>query len=267
MKGRIVAASVVSAALALALAGCGSQQDASRTMTDEEIMAAIERGDDETLSKAREEAQAAIEDALVEFEALTDEEREALRESILSEVEARLANVGTTTVNRYVTEKAGDTYVTETHPTYVTEENTYVTQGEEVPPRIEDGMAIPVAWDVQREFVYVQNEYVFETYTVNEIEARAYNFASDTPYAGGGYAYRIEVTVSGTLDRVVDAPPDVAFPMISGYCLPVDLLMDPYDEPIDGLIAPHNDYDAGTFTITYSINTNALPDQIYAVMK
>ena len=40
MKGRIVAASVVSAALALALAGCGSQQDASRTMTDEEIMAA-----------------------------------------------------------------------------------------------------------------------------------------------------------------------------------------------------------------------------------
>lgn len=56
MKGRIVAASVVSAALALALAGCGSQQDASRTMTDEEIMAAIERGDDKTLSKAREEA-------------------------------------------------------------------------------------------------------------------------------------------------------------------------------------------------------------------
>ena len=162
MKGRIVAASVVSAALALALAGCGSQQDASRAMTDEEIMAAIERGDDETFAKAREEAQAAIDDALAEFEALTDEEREALRESILSEVEARLANVGTTTVNRYVTEKAGDTYVTETHPTYVTEENTYMTQGEEVPPRIEDGMAIPVAWDVQREFVYEHGEYVTE---------------------------------------------------------------------------------------------------------
>lgn len=185
MKGRIVAASVVSAALALALAGCGSQQDASRAMTDEEIMAAIERGDDETFAKAREEAQAAIDDALAEFEALTDEEREALRESILSEVEARLANVGTTTVNRYVTEKAGDTYVTETHPTYVTEENTYMTQGEEVPPRIEDGMIVPSYWDVQRVFVD-QGECVTETHTVTDIEARAYNFASDTPYAGGG---------------------------------------------------------------------------------
>lgn len=53
MKGGIVAASVVSAALALALAGCGSQQDASRTMTDEEIMAAIERGDDNALQGPR----------------------------------------------------------------------------------------------------------------------------------------------------------------------------------------------------------------------
>lgn len=185
MKGRIVAASAVSAALTLALAGCGSQQDASRTMTDEEIMAAIEQGDDETLAKAREEAQAAIAAALAEFEPLTDEEREALRESILSEVDARLTNVGTTTVNRYVTEKAGDTYVTETHPTYVTEENTYVTQGEDVPPRIEDGMIVPSYWDVQRVFVD-QGECVTETYTVTDIEARAYNFASDTPYAGGG---------------------------------------------------------------------------------
>lgn len=216
MRGRIVAASAVSAALALALAGCSTQQDSSRTMTDEEILAAIEQGDADTLAKAREEAEAAIEKARAEFEPLTDEERAELRESILSEVDARLADAGSTTANRYVTEKAGDTYVTETHPTYVTEENTYVTQGEEVPPRIEDGMAIPVTWDIQREFVYVQNEYVSEIYTVNEIEARAYNFASDTPYAGGGYAYRIEVSVSRTLDRVVDAPPDVAFPMVSG---------------------------------------------------
>ena len=267
MKGRIVAASAVSAALALALAGCGSQQDASRTMTDEEIMAAIEQGDDETLAKAREEAQAAIEDALVEFEALTDEEREALRESILSEVEVRLANVGTTTVNRYVTEKAGDTFVTETHPTYVIEENTYVTQGEEVPPRIEDGMAIPVAWDVQREFVTVQNEYVSESYTVADVEAHVYSFAPDTPYAGGDYAYRIEVTVTGTLERVVDAPPGMAFAQSSGYMLPVSMLMNPYDVAVDMLRSAHNDYDSGTFTNTYSINTNALPNNIYAAMK
>lgn len=53
MKGRIVAASAVSAALTLALAGCGSQQDASRTMTDEEIMAAIEQGDDNARQGSR----------------------------------------------------------------------------------------------------------------------------------------------------------------------------------------------------------------------
>lgn len=267
MKGRIVAASVVSAALALALAGCGSQQDASRAMTDEEIMAAIERGDDETFAKAREEAQAAIDDALAEFEALTDEEREALRESILSEVEARLANVGTTTVNRYVTEKAGDTYVTETHPTYVTEENTYVTQGEEVPPRIEDGMAIPVAWDVQREFVYEHGEYVTDTYTVESIEARAYNFAPDTPYAGGGYAYRIEVTVSGPFEHIDNTPSEMgSSPIATPEYLPVSIYLDPYDVLISDVRA-YQDLSDGTFSGTMVVNTNALPESVYAVME
>lgn len=252
------AMAAVSAGLVLTIAGC-SMQPADTGMTDEEIMAAIEAGDAETLEKSKAATDEAIDAALADFDGFTDEERDALRASIMAEVEERLAGVGGMTVNRYVTEEH-PTYVTE-NKTYVTEENTYVTQGEEKPPRIEDGMEISVDWGAGK--VYVDDDgCVFE---VESVEARAYNFAPDTPYAGGGYAYRLEVKVKGSFKPVEHDDPNIGYAQHSGWSLPVDMTLDPHGIRMDGEKSARCDYDDHTFENTYSMPVNMLPERIYAV--
>lgn len=244
------AMAAVSAGLVLAIAGC-SMQPADTGMTDGEIMAAIEAGDAETLEKSKAATDEAIEAAFAGVDEFTDEERDALRASIMAEVDKRLSGLGGTTVNRCVTEE---------HPTYVTE-NTYVTQGGEKPPRIEDGMEVAVDWGVEK--VYVDDDGC--VFTVESVEARAYNFAPDTPYAGGGYAYRLEVKVKGSFKPVEHDDPNIGYAQHSGWSLPVDMMLDPHDIRMNGEGSAECDYDDHTFENTYSMPVNMLPERIYAV--
>ena len=258
-------AAAISAGLVLALSGC-SMQTTDTGMTDEEIMAAIEAGDAETLRQSKAATDEAIKTALESIDEFTDEERDALRASIMAEVDKRLSGIGGTTVNKYVTEQhptyvtENKTYVTEEHPTYVTE-NTYITQGEEKPPRIEDGTEISAEWNIEK--VYKEGEL---TFTVGSIEAHAYNYAPDTPYAGGGYAYRIVVTVRGSIDR--PAPEDGQGTGIAGsWNLPADMMFAPYDLRMGANRWSDCDYDANAFINTYSIPVNMLPERIYAAAE
>ena len=258
MKMRI-AAVAASGAIALAIAGCASQT-ADVGMTDGEIMAAIEQGDADTLAKAKAATKQAVDDAVAGIDGLTDEERADLKADIMAEVEKRLSEVGGTVVNRYVTEEY-PTYTTQEGDTYVTEENTFVTQGEEKPPRIEDGVSIPAEWEVGDTFVDSDGC----VFTVESVEAHAYNFAEDTPYAGGGYAYRIEVEVAGSFVEK-EHDPSVGHSMHSGWPLPVSMVMHPYDVLMSGGSASC-DYDDHTFENTYTMNVNMLPERVYAVAE
>lgn len=259
MKRTGIAVVAVSGALAMALAGC-SAQPASGGMTDEEIMAAIEQGDADTLEKAKAATSEAIDDAVAGIDQFTDEEREKLKADIMAEVEKRLDGIGGTTVNRYESvTKEYPTYTTQEGDTYVTEENTYVTQGAEKPARIEDGTPITVDWGIGKTFTD-DDGCVFK---VEKVEARAYNFAPDTPYAGGGYAYRIEVRVSGSFTPP-EPDPDGAMAMHSGYSLPVDMVLSPYGVRMNGERGASCSYDAGTFENTYTMAVNMLPERISA---
>lgn len=70
-------------------------------------------------------------------------------------------------------------------------------------------MFVPLMWDAERVSSFDLGEYVKGTYFVDYVEAHDLNFAPDTPYTGGNYTYRIEVSVSGFLEHEVNLPPDI----------------------------------------------------------
>lgn len=250
-KTKAIAAIMMLAILLLVCAGCSNSD--SHTMTDDEIRQAIEEGDKATLEQAKLDAKEAIDDAFLDFDFgdLSDEQIKALRDRIMDGVDHKVGN--TTVVNRYVT---NETKASSSNQKY---------------PRITDGLAIPVNYDVQRMFTEeVKN--TLSTFTVSRVTAQAFNFSSNTPYAGGAYAYKITVTIEGTCSSEQTDLTDNGFgeqvsasPICLPSKLPIGFRLSPYDVPItDSSLSV--DSESGTFKATYTINTNMLPKSVYAYM-
>lgn len=262
------AATAACIALAASLAGCAAQQD-QRGMTDDEIREAIKQGDEQTAAQIRSEMDSAIDKALAGYK-MSDAEKQSLRESILSEVDGKIAaanNGGV--VNRYVTEqhvtqKPADEYVTNVsnvtneYPTYITEQSAKL-------PRIDDGTPIQISLASPAKATDSHGC----TYEITSLTATAYNFAPDTPYAGGGYAYRITAKATVTYipyymqpGYVQDQNGSVSVHPIPSRAL--ELTLSPYDIVANNGNSGSTYLDDTTIEFTTTINTNMLPEKITA---
>lgn len=262
------AATAACIALAASLAGCAAQQD-QRGMTDDEIREAIKQGDEQTAAQIRSEMDSAIDKALASYK-MSDAEKQSLRESILSEVDGKIAaanNGGV--VNRYVTEqhvtqKPADEYVT--NVTNVTNEYpTCITEQSAKLPRIDDGTPIQVSLASPAKATDKDGC----TYEITSLTATAYNFAPDTPYAGGGYAYRITVKATVTYIPYYMQPGYVHDPNETASMHPMpsralELTLSPYDIVVDNGSSGSTHLDETTMEFTQTINTNMLPEKITA---
>lgn len=265
---RKAAATAACIALAASLAGCAAQQD-QRGMTDDEIREAIKQGDEQTAAQIRSEMDSAIDKALAGYK-LSDAEKQSLRESILSEVDGKIAaanNGGV--VNRYVTEqhvtqKPADEYVTNIsnvtneYPTYIAEQSAKL-------PRIDDGTPIQISLASPAKATDSHGC----TYEIISLTATAYNFAADTPYAGGGYAYRITVKATATYIPYYEQPgynrdPNDRYPLYPTPSRAFDLTLSPYDVAPDNEISGSTYLDERTIEFTQTVNTNMLPEKIAA---
>lgn len=260
------AATAACIALAASLAGCAAQQD-QRGMTDDEIREAIKQGDEQTAAQIRGEMDSAIDKALAGYK-LSDAEKQSLRESILSEVDGKIAAANNgDVVNRYVTEqritqKPADQYVTNVtneYPTYITEQSAKL-------PRIDDGTPIQISLASPAKATDKDGC----TYEITSLTATAYNFAPDTPYAGGGYAYRITVKATVTYIPYYMQPGYVRDPNedVMQHTLqlqPFELTLSPYDVVVDNGNSGAKHIDETTIEFTQTINTNMLPEKITAV--
>lgn len=259
------AATAACIALAASLAGCAAQQD-QRGMTDDEIREAIKQGDEQTAAQIRSEMDSAIDKALAGYK-MSDAEKQALRESILSEVDGKIAAInGGGVVNRYVTEqnvtqKPADQYVTNVtneYPTYITEQSAKL-------PRIDDGTPIQVSLASPAKATDKDGC----TYEITSLTATAYNFAPDTPYAGGGYAYSITVKATATYVPYYEQPgyvrdPNESVPMHPMPSRALELTLSPYDVAVNNGISGSTYLDETTIEFTQTINTNMLPEKITA---
>lgn len=259
------AATAACIALAVSLTGCAAQQD-QRGMTDDEIREAIKQGDEQTAAQMRSEMDSAIDKALAGYK-MSDADKQALRESILSEVDGKIAaanNGGV--VNRYVTEqhvtqKPADQYVTNVtneYPTYITEPSAKL-------PRIEEGTPIQISLTGPAKATDSHGC----TYEITSLTATAYNFAADTPYAGGGYAYRITVKATVTYIPYYMQPGFVRDPNEGVMIHPMpsralELTLSPYDVVVDNGSSGSNRLDDTTVEFTQTVNTNMLPEKITA---
>lgn len=265
------AATAACIALAASLAGCAAQQD-QRGMTDDEILEAIKQGDEQTAAQIRGEMDSAIDKALAGYK-MSNADKQALRESILSEVDGRIAAINDGgVVNRYVTEqnvtqKPADQYVTNvTNATNVTNEYpTYITEQGAKLPRIDDGTPIQVSLTSPAKATDSHGC----TYEVTSLTATAYNFAADTPYAGGGYAYRITVKATATYIPYYEQPGYVRDPYgdVMVHPMPsraLELTLSPYDVSVNNGISGSTYLDETTIEFTQTINTNMLPEKISA---
>lgn len=262
------AATAACIALAASLAGCAAQQD-QRGMTDDEIREAIKQGDEQTAAQIRSEMDSAIDKALASYK-MSDAEKQSLRESILSEVDGKIAaanNGGV--VNRYVTEqhvtqKPADEYVTNVsnvtneYPTYITEQSAKL-------PRIDDGTPIQISLTSPAKATDKDGC----TYEITSLTATAYNFAPDTPYAGGGYAYSITVKATVTYIPYYMQPGYVHDPNggVAMHSMPpraLELTLSPYDVVVDNGSSGSTHLDDTTIEFTETINTNMLPEKINA---
>ena len=264
-----VAATAACIALAASLAGCAAQQD-QRGMTDDEIREAIKQGDEQTAAQIRSEMDSAIDKALAGYK-LSDAEKQSLRESILSEVDGKIAaaNNNGGVVNRYVTEqhvtqKPADEYVTNVsnvtneYPTYITEQSAKL-------PRIDDGTPIQISLASPAKATDKDGC----TYEITSLTATAYNFAPDTPYAGGGYAYRITVKATVTYIPYYMQPGYVRDPNEGVMVHPIpsralELTLSPYDVAINNGISGSNHLDETTIEFTETVNTYMLTEKITA---
>lgn len=258
------AATAACIALAASLAGCAAQQD-QRGMTDDEIREAIKQGDEQTAAQIRSEMDSAIDKALAGYK-LSDAEKQSLRESILSEVDGKIAaaNNGGGVVNRYVTEqhvtqKPADEYVTNEYPTYITEQSAKL-------PRIDDGTPIQISLASPAKATDKDGC----TYEITSLTATAYNFAPDTPYAGGGYAYRIDVKATVAYVPYYMQPgynrePNEPVAQHTLRLQPFELTLSPYDVVLDNGSSGAKHLDETTIDFTQTINTNMLPEKITAV--
>lgn len=267
---RKAAATAACIALAASLAGCAAQQD-QRGMTDDEIREAIKQGDEQTAAQIRSEMDSAIDKALAGYK-MSDAEKQSLRESILSEVDGKIAAANNSggVVNRYVTEqhvtqKPADEYVT--NVTNVTNEYpTYITEQSAKLPRIDDGTPIQISLASPAKATDKDGC----TYEITSLTATAYNFAPDTPYAGGGYAYRITVKATVTYIPYYMQPGYVRDPNegVMQHTLqlqPFELTLSPYDVVVDNGNSGAKHIDETTIEFTQTINTNMLPEKITAV--
>lgn len=260
------AATAACIALAASLAGCAAQQD-QRGMTDDEIREAIKQGDEQTAAQIRGEMDSAIDKALAGYK-MSDAEKQALRESILSEVNGKIAAInGGGVVNRYVTDqnvtqKPADQYVTNVtneYPTYITEQSAKL-------PRIEDGTPVQISLASPAKATDSDGC----TYEITSLTATAYNFAPDTPYAGGGYAYRITVKAMVTYIPYYEQPGYNRDPngSVMQHGMPLqafNLTLSPYDVTPDTVISGATSLDATTHEFTETFSSNMLPEKITAV--
>ena len=262
------AATAACIALAASLAGCAAQQD-QRGMTDDEIREAIKQGDEQTAAQIRSEMDSAIDKALAGYK-LSDAEKQSLRESILCEVDGKIAAINNGgVVNRYVTEqqvtqKPADEYVTKVtnvtneYPTYITEQSAKL-------PRIDDGTPIQISLASPAKATDSHGC----TYEITSLTATAYNFAPDTPYAGGGYAYRITVKATVTYIPYYEQPGYIRDPHEGVMMHPMpsralELTLSPYDIVMDNGISGSNRLDDTTIEFTETVSTNMLPEKITA---
>lgn len=259
------AATAACIALAASLAGCAAQQE-QRGMTDDEIREAIKQGDEQTAAQMRSEMDSAIDKALAGYK-MSDAEKQSLRESILREVDGKIAAInGGGVVNKYVTEqqvtqKPTDQYVTNVtneYPTYITE------QGAKL-PRIEEGTPIQVNLAGPAKATDKDGC----TYEITSMTATAYNFAPDTPYAGGGYAYRITVKATVTYIPYYEQPGYNRDPngSVMQHGMPsrvFELTLSPYDVAPDNGISVSTHLDERTIEFTETFSSNMLPEKITA---
>lgn len=234
------------------LTGCSSAEshdEDTRTMTDAEIMQAIDDANSETRNAVLSEVGDAVADELEAQGVLTEDEIDEIKSSILSSIgESDSKSV----TNKYVTER----YVTEQH---VTEEqrieNTYIS-GSEEKPRIEDGTVVPIRGGLP--YVVEDNKWKV---TVTNAEATVSNYTPDTPYGGGGFAYRVNVTISASYEYV-GPPRDGEIPPTLIPLPRLDAIMSPYDVQItSGTIG--YDKEADTMECSFSMGVNLIPDSVY----
>lgn len=237
---------------AVLLAGCSSgerQEENPRAMTDDEIMQAIEDASTETRDAVLSEVEEAVVSELESQGVLTEDEIDEIKASIMASIgESDSKSV----TNKYVTEQ----YVTEQH---VTEEqrieNTYIS-GSDEKPRIEDGTVVPIRGGLP----YVVEDDRWKV-TVTNAEATVSNYTPDTPYGGGGFAYRVNVTISASYEYV-GPPRDGEIPPTPIPLPQLDAIMSPYDVQItSGTIG--YDKEADTMECSFSMGVNLIPDSVY----
>lgn len=238
-------------AVFITFTGCSNGE---KHMTDDEIRQAIEDGDKTTLEQAKVDVKEAVDEALRDFDFnnLSEDQIKLLRTKILDNVDQKINN--TTIVNRYTTvEQKGQSSSNNR-------------------PRIKDGFAIPVEYNIPRTLTK-KNEDTISTFNIAEVTAQASNFSSDTPYAGGDYAYKIKVTVKGTYSSrqasIVDdslGGETAITPVVLPSSLDIGFKLSPYDVAItDSTLAANASNN--TFEANYFINVNMLPKSIYAYVN
>lgn len=241
-----IAAIMMLAALLLTCVGCSNSNDVSR-MSDDEIRQAIEEGDKATLEQAKADTKVAIEEAFqgFDFGSLSDDQIEALRARILDGVDQKVGN--TTVVNRYETVESK-----KPSPEH---------------PRIKDGTAIPITWNAEKTLTKNLTDDIKATYTINKVEAKAYNYAKDTPYAGGGYAYNIEIVANVTLK--IERTSDLSMGFYSaGELAEIKVIFTPHDLEtsmtcfMPSGIDENEESRTTTEDMSFSMATNSVPKRI-----
>ena len=229
----------------LSVAGLAACSGSGRTMTDDEIRALVSEGDEATLEQVKAETQIAIDEALADMD-MDDERRTEISNAVSRRVGERLDRIEGGTSAQSKPQQG-------THR------------------RIEDGTPVAISWSAPTSYVeHTDAEHTLTT-TVTGFDAKAYNFASDTPYAGGGYAYKVIVTVHadwkfehlhGSSGSDISVEP--GFTVVKAAT--IGALLEPYglriSQPGDAGDYVRDTDDDWEYTYTFQIDTNLVPERV-----
>ncbi len=224
-----------------------SQKSAS--LTKDEVQQMIDNNNDSLKSELLSET-ASIIDAKIKDIKISNAEKEDLKQAIIASIESNFdQNKGTTIIRQ-----EPDQYITNVTEEYITNGNEEPTNNSEtdspVPPLIEDGLEIPLSFELPYNYVF-EDEL---TFTIETATFQAYNHENE-PYREIPYPYEIKYDVTGS---IINHNPN-SYLGTSGSLIPFSF--EPYGTIINSS-GMKIDYENNTFTYTGSITVNIIPDSI-----
>lgn len=272
MKKKIVSLLLATTLLAGIVCGCSSTTEENSNQTSEQlsmdeidahIQSAIQDNNKALETDILAKVDKQIQTKFNEVDSLSNKEKEELRNSIMASVRDELKSnksaeattvIKSETVKQPITEQVSNTY--NSYTTVTSSGNN--TQGEEKPPKIEDGTVIPVTNSLPYTFDYDK----YFTYTVNEISVIAYNHETE-PYREIEYPYELRISISGTFQDNTPAPgenealsPGVPVTHIFGK-----LTLNPYGSEFNTPYVGGNVED-NTFSVSTTLTVNQLPNEV-----